>query len=214
MAYWHTQYGSIVPGQIGYKAHIQTLDDTYLAPHSVRAGSMDLPILCPPDRNNVDSGTLFGDLPCENAFAPKCSGSACGQISVHQQGNEFYVSRVWAHGGKGNYTVNENADIYFPYDGVLSVVVMDIGMGDTLRVKWRQDDYNLALHTTEMGPIAVQTGVFQNRFMRWISDSSKTGHGWTLLFTPTLPRMKIADAEMPNAATGVMIHSVYNERPR
>lgn len=178
------------------------------------AGFYDLDIVCPPSAKNRDYNLPWGEVPCPNGspFAPKCLGKSCNDIIVFQQGHEFFVTRAWHEAG-GLYNNDEVAEIWFPYNGTIEPVMMDVKRGDSLVALWLPDVPNLADRGLGI-PMRVDPPTGEHRYVRWRSDLSGTGAGWTLKYVPDLEPIRILNgAKMPLAATGFSVHSVYSIPP-
>ena len=177
------------------------------------AATMDFDIVCPPQASNREYTTRFGTIFCDNPFAPKCDGPSCDKITIFQQDDGFYVTRAWTTMG-GNYTNNELADIYFPYNGTLQSIKMDVAPGDSLKSKWRQDVYDWALAPIRQAPLRVNVNDGNWRYLSWTTDGVNTAGGFTVVYRPDFPTMTIPpNSIFPQGATGVKIKSVYNQPP-
>lgn len=150
-------------------------------------------------------------LPCgnANAYSPKCRGRSCPFLTILPgANNDFFLTRIrrrgdvalGTSGNNQNYTANEEAEIYFPGPGRLTVLAMDVeqGGGDYLKCAWT-NEYWVDLATKPVGFVQeVLLGQTQglswygnlqysHRVLRWKTDFSGGGAGWTLYYEPWYP---------------------------
>ena len=125
--------------------------------------------MCPPVPSNREYNTRFGSLSCESPFLPRCLGATCGDITWFQQHDSIYVTRTW---GGGKYNENEAAELWFPYNGTLAAILMDVKEGDELSVMWEPGHPNMARLRPGDPPVDMHTNDGNSRVLRW-----RTGPG-------------------------------------
>ena len=178
------------------------------------AGFLDLDITCPPNPKNREYNLPWGAVDCPNnsPFAPKCLGKSCHKIVVFQQNHEFFITRAWHEAG-GRYDNDEVAEIYFPNNGTIEPVMMDIKRGDSLVALWLPNVPNLADKGLGI-QMRIEHATGEHRYIRWRSDMSTVGAGWTVKYVPDLKVIPILNgARIPAGATGITVHSVYSVPP-
>jgi hypothetical protein len=223
-------------GLSGYRAYAARSDSSLIS--ETPLGEMNLDVVCPPRESNTDylnATWISGDgvynshslLECDNPFAPKCSGPFCHRAMIWSgDKGQFFISRAVSlrYAIEGNqivdndklYLENEFADIYFPVDGKLVVKFMDL--------EPHSGDQLLALFDTNIPDIGTKPKHFEIRInptngyrvLRWMTDATDGGKGWTLEYQPDYPSFHFVNQPLPDKTHFVRVVPVYHgykERP-
>ena len=173
-------------GLVGYRGSYESSLSTRNGIDPVYDLEQQLPVLCPVIPTNSDYLNPFflsndgvpnspsllstgGACANNNPYSPKCRGNSCKFIRILAgNSNDFWLTRVRRATGLGlshrnqNYTNNEQAEVYFPYGGKLTVLAMDIEQagGDYLKLAGGEGGGWVDLGRLAVGAV-TEVGIFQ-----------------------------------------------------